>query len=317
MVDFYKIDKNGKLTKVQSYGFTDEPSDMQQFMVKNIQILGNVVILDQFYDTREAGIMDIVGLDIDEKRVQIVELKNLPVDEKVIPQILKYAFWAKENPEYFRNKVVQKMEKELKEIIRDEREINYDPKIVLVAPSFSSQLLKQSQLLNVDVSFIEISRYKSADDLFVTVDYKEVEEAKRALPRGRQDWDWEKYRRELEISTEAMEIGQMMEKQIDALISNKGWDLKKSFIKGCIVYKHGWRNVFIIHPGYWVTKDCWIAFKLSEEPKKEDLSLLLTDMKTKWYPEYHDWYVRITRKDFEVTKLQPIFEKAYSYVTSQ
>jgi hypothetical protein len=290
---------------------------MQEFMTNNLQVLGNMIVLDQFYNTKEAGIMDMIGLDVDEKRVSIMELKNVVVDERVIPQVLRYVLWARENPEYFRNKIVQRKDKELKDIVRDEDDVNYDPRIVLIAPSFSSQLLKQSQLLDVDISFVEISRYKSGNDLFVTVDYKKVEEIGTRLPTTRQSWSWEKYKADLEINDTIISIGQNLERQLDTLILEKGWDLRKSFGKGFVAYKSGWRNVFLIQPGYWISKDCWLEFKLGREPRKEEVSQSVVGLKTKWSSDYHSWYVRVTEREIgsAVKDLQVILERAHTFVT--
>ena len=63
------------------------------------ELLEEIFLLKrQIRGSNKTGIPDIVGIDSDGK-VCIIEMKNVPVDSAIIPQVLQYAFWAERNPD--------------------------------------------------------------------------------------------------------------------------------------------------------------------------------------------------------------------------
>ena len=67
--------------------------------MNNRELLEDIHILDhQIRGGSKPGIPDIIGIDKD-KNVCIIEMKNVTVSYKIIPQVLQYAIWAENNPD--------------------------------------------------------------------------------------------------------------------------------------------------------------------------------------------------------------------------
>jgi hypothetical protein len=79
----------------------------------------------------KAGIPDIIGIDNDGS-VCIIEMKNTEVDADILPQVLKYAFWAETYPDSIKSLWLECEKKP------DDIEINWDDfqvRILIIAPT--------------------------------------------------------------------------------------------------------------------------------------------------------------------------------------
>ena len=93
----YRISKDNKTQRLEPAPFTDELTDMERFIEKHPEILGNMIILDREVHKGGKGRMDLLALDLEEKsRVLIIELKNVEADENVLLQVMDYAHQYKD-----------------------------------------------------------------------------------------------------------------------------------------------------------------------------------------------------------------------------
>jgi hypothetical protein len=90
MSDLYKIDPRGELLRIESAPFSDEPRELEDFIMKNEKVLGNVVLLNRQVVLPDGKRIDIWGLDILEFRPVIVELKNNVAGIEILSQIIPY-----------------------------------------------------------------------------------------------------------------------------------------------------------------------------------------------------------------------------------
>ncbi len=313
MADLFKIDSKTELKRVEKYPFRDEVNDMEDFIRSNPKILGDIVILSEQVKREETKthIIDLLGLDKEENKIVIIELKNRSANEGDIPQILGYASSLKSNPDFVRSKIQEYFRKEgnLEPYIDS---VDMEPKVVLIAPSFSGELMKQCSLINLDIDFVELSRYKDQSDIFVTVDYEEIEEISRALTREREVWNWETYKSKLNYSDKKIKFAQLLVEQADKIVVEENLELKKTFRKGYINYKYGFRSSFWID--LWSTTDCIFACYIDKEPDLKKIDLSPDGFKIKWKKESNIWEIRIVSPGFDLNKLLPVIKASYKYI---
>jgi hypothetical protein len=101
------------------------------------------------------GIPDIVGVDGDGS-ICILEMKNVPVDAGIIPQVLEYAIWAETNPDSIKSLWLECDDKP------EDLEMDWDDfevRILIIAPSIHRTTLKFVERINYPVDLIEVKRW--------------------------------------------------------------------------------------------------------------------------------------------------------------
>lgn len=144
-------------------GFFDEVHDFQSFIIKNINILGNYQVISEqtLVSGKEVGIIDILAIDNVEKRLTIIELKNTKTSDKNIWQPIRYY------------DLIQRSEESLNRLLIDNgfepNEINKNPKVLMVVPECSNQLIRSlSYFEHIDCQVIEIKRKNKKNTIDVT-----------------------------------------------------------------------------------------------------------------------------------------------------
>jgi hypothetical protein len=254
--------------------------------------------------------VDILALDTEgQGQVVVVELKNVHTNEEVIPQVLRYARWAKKNPDFVLRRIREKRT-ELEQMNINLEKIDTNPRIILVAPSFDSDLIRLSEDIGYEVDFLAISRYKMGNETFVVTDLEEPEEQEVTLTRPRETWDWITYKTKLEQPDGKLETGKAVEEKIDRILVEKKWDLKKDFRKLAVVWRRGFFRAWYIELGYYAN-ECLLVFKLTDKPDAASVGMGKADF-MQWGE--HGWAVKIPSKDFDVSRFAPLFAKAYEFV---
>src|ERR1043166_1609249 len=102
MANLFWKQKNRKTLNILSTPFASE-DEFERVVFETKGLLDEVFPLKrQIRHGKKPGIPDIIGVDSDGS-VCIVEMKNVPVDASVIPQVLAYGIWAQENPDAIKN----------------------------------------------------------------------------------------------------------------------------------------------------------------------------------------------------------------------
>ena len=92
---------SGEILNVIESPFRTE-EELESYLEKTRELLSDLFILKrQVRTSHRSDIPDLIALD-KEGSVVIIELKNGPVSEDVIPQVLRYAIWAETNPDSIR-----------------------------------------------------------------------------------------------------------------------------------------------------------------------------------------------------------------------
>lgn len=324
MPSLYKIKPNGELLEVERASFSDESRELEDFIVKNERILGNIVLLNRQVTLPDGNRIDIWGLDTLELRPVIVELKNVTTGIEVIPQILPYYSFVKSYPdslkyralldEEFMSKLTalgidrEKLDKGLKD----------DPKVILVAPRFKKELLDIVDYLNFDIELVEIYRYKTdVGEFMVIVNKPQSTAPSKVAVKVMEEWNWEKYQKE-GISERKIEIAKGIKDQLDIIVEREKIPVEPVFRKLYIPYQSGRSNVFWIDLGYTslTTGDVLISFYLDKEPVLEAENIKIEYTKTKWFEKYNVWSIFFD-KPVDLSPLTPLIKRSYEYVTGQ
>lgn len=323
MVELYKVKSDGEITEIKKAPFPDETKELEDFVMKNEGILGNVSLLNHQIMLPDRKKIDVWGLDTLDFRPVIVELKNAISGIEVIPQILPYYNFVKSNPDTLRLKALSHknfMKKlEEREIDRDKLVdgLAADPKVIIVAPAFKKELLDVVDYIKIDIELVEIFRYETEEgDFLVSISKPLITSAPPTTVRVMEEWDWEKYQKSKEISEKKIEIAKGLKEQLDDIIAKNKINLKPIFRQLYIPYQYGRNNAFWIDLGYTslTSGDVVLWFYLDKEPNLKSEGIKIENTKTKWYEKYNQWLIFFNRV-VDLSPLIPIIKKSYEYVT--
>lgn len=254
----------------------------------------------------KVGIPDIIGIDND-GNVCIIEMKNVPVDSNIIPQVLQYAFWAERNPDSIKSLWLEKENKP------DDLEISWDDfqvRILVIAPSILRSTLDIVEKINYPVDLIEVKRWVDGDNNLLLVTKLEPEKRIRTKPvSGLPVYNEEFYLNRYNKQSAKEFINYA--RQAEQLVKQKGWDLDLKFNKHYCGFKAGFFLAFGIH---WVGSKTFAFFvKLPEEECSK-----FTKFKTNRYEkEWNQAVYYITPGETKVEDFVPLFEKAYQHLTGK
>lgn len=324
MVELYKIKSDGEIHEIKKFPFSDEVNDLEDFIMKNEGVLGNVTLLNRQIVIPTGKRIDIWGLDTLDFRPIIIELKNVTCGLEIIPQILPYYNFVKSNPDTLKLKAISdtKFQEKLRSLEVDEQKLTNglegDPKIIIIAPSFKEELLNIVDYVKFDIELIEISRYKSdIGDPIVTINKPQTTITPPAITRVMEDWTWEKYKVE-GISDRKLEIAKGIKASIDDLLQKENIELKPIFRKLYIPYQFGRNNVILIDLQYtsWTNGDIRLSFKIDEKPDLDSEGITIEHTKTRWFKDYGEWSI-FFNKIVDLTPLLPIIKKAYRNIAGE
>lgn len=321
MTDLYKIDKNGTILELERYNFSDETNDLENFILKNEQVIGKVALLNRQITLPSNLRLDLWGIDLIDLRPVIVELKNVICGLEIIPQILPYFQFVKLNPDTIKLKALS--DKAFQTKLKNSREnsedlndlIEGDPKIILIAPGFKPDLLETIGYLSLDIEIIQISRFKTDQgEIVVNIERPILRENIPAVVRTMEEWNWEKYRK-IGISKTKCDLAKNLYDKLTTLTSEHDLNLVPIFRKLYIPFQLGKTNIFWIDLSYtsYENGDVVIAFKLDAETNVETLKAKLSFSKTKWFEKYKQFYI-FFNNDVDLTEILTLINESIKYV---
>ena len=235
------------------------------------ELLKDIFLLKrQVRGGNKPGIPDIIGLDR-EGTVCIIEMKNTEVDADVIPQVLKYAVWAKTNPDSIRSLWLQCEEKP--ENIAPNWD-NLQVRILIIAPTIHRSTLAVVDSITHPVELIEVKRWVEGTNQFLLMHKLEPETpGTRTRPvSGARTYDETFYKSER--NSKSVDDFLRYCHQLEALSRKQGWNLEMKFNRGYCAFKAGFPQVFGV--SWWGTKSFGFFVKLSRaevarlKPKPDD-----------------------------------------------
>lgn len=305
MPNLFWRSKDGTTINLAETPFKSE-DEFERYVYDVGEILSEIFILSRQVKTpSRRDVPDIVGVD-KENNVVIIEFKNKPVDEDIIPQVLRYAIWAETNPDSIRALWLEAKD------VPDDININWDNlsvRIIIMAPIIPATVLRLVNKINYEVDLLEVQRFAAEGDEFILVNEREPETSpRRKITKGTPEYNREFY--EEHHNDQSVEMFFAVSERIDELVSNRNWPLEKKFNKGHISYKHGFFNVFGLT---WLgSKSFALFFKVSKETVDQYQS-------SNWKPYRYeaDWkevLYKIDSVDVPLEELESLFEAAYGNV---
>lgn len=321
MTDLYKIDKSGKILELEKFHFKDESRDLENFILKNEQVIGTVALLNRQITLPSNLRLDLWGIDLVDLRPVIIELKNVICGLEIIPQILPYFQFVKLNPDTIKLKAISDKAFEAK--LRSSREenenlidlIDGDPKVILIAPGFKPELLDTIGYLSIDVEIIQITRFKTDQgEIVVNIERPISRDNTPAVVRTMEEWSWEKYQK-IGISKNKVELAKKIFDRLQLLNEEHKLNLIPIFRKFYIPFQLGRNNIFWIDLSYtsYESGDIVVVFKLDSDIDIESLTLKLEYSKFKWFEKYKNYYV-FFNKDVDLSEIITLINKSISYV---
>lgn len=297
--------KSGNATKsLLATPFKTE-DELERIVFESSELLEEIFVLKrQVRGGAKPGIPDIIGMDSD-GNVCILEIKNVPVDASIIPQVLAYAFWAETNPDSIKSLWLEAADKP--DDITPAWE-NLQVRILVIAPMIHKSTLDLIDKINYTVDLIEVRRWIDGKNEFLHVNKLEAEATKgRVRPAvGRPEYN-EKFYKTL-FNPRSVDEFLRYVREVEALIKKNGWELETNFKKLYCGFKAGAFNAFGIK---WIgSKTFAFFFKLPEADAKKH-GIPMTRYEKEWKEAvYYISPGKTTTKDFE-----PLFRAAHTRLT--
>ncbi|MGA8849421.1 MAG: hypothetical protein WB564_06335 [Dehalococcoidia bacterium] len=312
MAELFGITKGDKAKAISEFPFQDELNDLEPFIRENPKILGDSIeIFGEQVDTGAGDRIDLLALDKTAGTAQItlIELKKEIAEQTILLQTLRYANWIKNHPDSIKFLLEKKR--------LSTEKIDFNPKIVIVAPQIDPALLELSQYVeSFEFDFVEVRRFGSKENCYLVTDHKAPPKSVITSVHPSEEWNWDKYETKLGISKDRIEIGKSLFDKVQAICETKQWSLVPRFRQYYIPFKYGGRNVFYI--SYWVSGQfCHLGFKLGKPPEQLNINDPYPSAEHKYYPDYGDYYVRIEGPNLDIGGYIPFMETAYRNVTKE
>jgi hypothetical protein len=179
------------------FKFNDEVHAYQSFVRNNIKALGNLIIVSEQLLVKDIdkSFIDILALDISEKRLVILELKNVIAGDAIIGQAIKYFDYlirAEEDLKLLLSKI---------DLDFSINEINMNPKIMLVVPDFKVQIIRSLSYVNsIDIQIVKFNsiQYDNHYEIIkeVYIPGREYNEETIVEDNNYKIWNFEEYEKE-------------------------------------------------------------------------------------------------------------------------
>lgn len=291
--------RNGRVRPVQQVPYRSE-QEFEQDVFQTPELLKDVFLLKrQIRGGRKTGIPDIIGIDVD-GRVCIIEMKNVPIDADVIPQILSYAIWAESNPDSIKSLWLEAEDRP------EDRTIDWDGlevRVFVVAPSIDRATLEHVNKINYQVELIEITRWSSGRDTWLLVNRLEPLPTKKTRPvSGLPDY---KATYEEKHKPEAVRAFLQTCDEIQAIASKRDWPVERKFNMYYCGFKVGNYIVFGVK---WISgKSFGIFLKIPEATMRRSK---ISGFESKYEPLWNQAVYRPSGPAFSVKRITPLLEKA-------
>ena len=306
MPDLFRISQDGQIVQVAEQPFVNEVGDLEDFIVKNPQLIGEgTEILGRQVNAGLAGRIDILAIDntLGSGKVAVVELKNGPADVRVLLQVLRYASWVLSNPDGIRLLLEKNKLKA--------EDVDLKPRVVVVADSIEDELAELTQYVQAfEFDLVELRRFEQNGENLVMVARKSPTGPPPAGIRVQEEWNWERYESEMNWNSQRVDLGRSLLNRVADKLERNEWPLTPRFRKGYIPFQlSGAKNVVGIEPRW--AKGFSVWFRLPKAPEELGITVPST-LQTIWSKDFKIYYVNTTDASFDLSLLDELFSAAYN-----
>lgn len=252
-------------------------ADFERTVFKTSELLEDIYVLKrQIRGGDKDGIPDIIGVD-NAGRVCIVEMKNKPVDVSIVPQVLKYAFWAERNPDSIKSLWLES------EVPSDDVVPDWDGlevRILIIAPSILRSTLGFVGKIKYPVDLIEIKRWGEGNNEILVVNKLEEDEPRKSKPKpvkGLTTYDADFYK--TERNPKSVDAFMRYAGELNAIVKRKSWSLQMKFNKQYCGFNAGFPLAFGIK---WVGTKTFAFFVKLSEPEAKRKRPKMTRYESRW-----------------------------------
>jgi len=275
--------------------------EFERFVIGAPEILPGVFILKRQVRGGK-DIPDVVGIDPENFAV-IIENKNVPVDEKILSQIMRYAVWADTHQEAFRAWWAEAKDRP------DDIEVDWDHlqiRVIVLAPSIKPIVLRLVKKLGYPFDLVEIKRFHIAKEEIILVNRLEPTEDEEGGPtKAKQVYDKEFYMTRRNPTSVVTFF--KLEADLQKVVRQKGWQLDAKFNSYYAGFNHGFFVAFGV---------AWTGTKSLEVFAKIPKNLAARAKKLCPYPsEYDERGKRLNipvTSDLKPKQLTPLLQFAYN-----
>lgn len=298
----WKIDNKTKTLSPTPFKSEDE---FEKLVFETPEILEDIFLLKrQVRGSNKTGIPDIIGID-NNGNICIIEMKNVPVNSDIIPQVLNYAFWAENNPDSIKSLWLECKDKP------DDLNITWDKfevRILIIAPTIQKSTLDLVDKINYSVDLIEIKRWVDDKNNLLLVNKLEQEkENKKTKPvSGLINYDEEFYKKD--HNPDAVKHFMKYTHDLEKYIKVNNWQLEMKYNKFYCGFKSGFFNAFSIK---WLNMKTFILSAKITEVEASNLKPLLSKYDSLWKEAYYT----IEPNKTKIEDYKEILEFAYKKLT--
>ena len=302
---YWKKDK--KILAATETPFKTE-EELEHYLLDTRGILSDIYILNRQVRARAVSgieIPDMIGID-SEGTIVIIENKNVPVDEKIISQVLNYALWAEANPDSIKNLWLEADQ----EGVEPEWD-NLQIRIIIVAPEIKQHLAKFISKIGYPIDLLEIKKFNIGKDEFIVLNKIEANVFTAKPVHGKRSYDIVYYAKE--HNKESVKKFEQVVNRTESFIHKNGWKLEKKFNQGYIGFKYGFPLVFGIQ---WLgSRSFGLFFKI---PKSKMKKIIVPGLEFRGYIDrWSQVEYKINSPDFDIKKLTPLFLASYKYIRGE
>ncbi len=302
---YWKKDK--KILAATETPFKTE-DELERYLLDTRGILSDIFILNRQVRAKAVSgieIPDMIGVD-SEGTIVIIENKNVPVDEKVISQVLNYALWAEANPDSIKNLWLEADQ----EGIEPEWD-NLQIRIIIVAPEIKRHLAKFMSKIGYPVDLLEIKKFNIGKDEFIVLNKIEADVFTAKPVHGKKNYDFAYYAKER--NKESAKKFEQVVRRVESFIHKNGWKLEKNLNQGYVGFKYGFSLAFGIE--WFGTRSFGFFFKM---PKSKMKKILVSGLESRGYNDrWKQIGYKINSPNFDIKKLTPLFLASYKYVKGE
>ena len=250
--------------------------------------------------------LDVVGLD-DQNRIVVIEIKDEMVDEKVIPQVMRYAVWVETHPDAVKNIWLESQDKP--EDLNFDWEKQSEIRIIIIGPSFKSSVGRLIQRIKYPVSLIEFKKFTDGHNDFVFVSEVVTEDEKPAKPVDTSTEYGQGWYRTHRNPKSAVEFWQLANR-LEDYTKRRGWNLSRNNNRGYVSFKYGFPVVYGIQ--FIGHKSFCLYFKV---PKAIAKKLHVRGHKLLRYREqWKEALYKVDSGQTNLRKFDELFEAAYGNI---
>ncbi len=303
----------GDKSTIEDFPFEDEVHDMADFIVAHSEILGAevTIIARELQVPTVAGQkrLDFLAFDTENTQINIVELKNSFVDEKVLLQTLRYANWIRNNPDTIRYHIKKR------NLDINAEEVDAESiKVIIVAPKIARALAELCQYITAfDFEFIQLQRFKDTNGkVYAVTDRLEVETIEPAPTRAQGTYDLKWYQEHLVREQQIQDLQKAISVFTD-LCDENSWDLASRYVKWSVRFQTpGGRNAFCINVRK--TQNHHLTFCLGEDFDLAKVNIPEEIRKAIHHKKGSSWW----KTDLNVNMIKPLIpllEIAYQNIS--